>query len=85
MLSCYIKFYADTPAGDKNKYFCFKLKSILSLKEAVMRFYDKKFIIRSCYYHELNQDTGEFTNQRIPQVTMDQIFEEWCKLSTKHR
>ena len=60
MLNCYVKFYADTRQGDKNKYFCFKIKSILELRYAIIRFYDKGFNIRSAWYYELNTETGEF-------------------------
>lgn len=80
-LNYYIKFYADT-LNEKNKYFCFKIKSILELKNAIMRFYDKGFNLRAVYYSELNTTTGEFSNERIPQETLNQIFEEFI---SKHK
>ena len=83
-MDCYIKFYADTKS-EKNKHFCFKIKSILELKAAIIRFYDKGFNIRACYFQELDKDTGEILNQRIPKETLKEIFDEWCDLNTKHK
>jgi hypothetical protein len=53
-----VKFYADTPMG-KNKYFCFKLTSILALKEAIWRFFSKGWNIRAAWYEKINLNTGE--------------------------
>jgi len=59
-----IKFYADTPEA-KNKYFCFGITSILVLKEALWRFFDKGWNIRSAWYEKIDQDTGEIENTKL--------------------
>ena len=53
-----LKFYADTPMG-KNKYFCFKIESIMTLKDALWRFFDKGWNIRAAFYEKKNTETGE--------------------------
>jgi len=85
MSNCYIKFYADTSAGERNKYFCFKLKSILSLHDSILRFYCKGFNIRSAWYQETNLETGEVINQRIPAETLNELFEEYVNLTPKQK
>ena len=61
-----IKFYADTPSGQVNKFFCFKLKSILTLREALWRFIAKGWNIRSAWYDKIDIETGEkLVNLRI--------------------
>lgn len=59
-----IKFYADTDR-EKNKYFVWKITSILNIKDALWRFFDKGWAIRSCWYEKINEETGEVENQRI--------------------
>ena len=79
-----LKFYADTDQ-EKNKYFCWDLGSILSLKEALWRFFDKGWSIRSAWYEKIDTDTGEIvenTRLKIPE-----LFEEWIdeKIHTKRK
>jgi hypothetical protein len=53
-----LKFYADTPQ-EANKYFCYKITSVLSLKDALWRFFDKGWNIRSAWYEKIDMNTGE--------------------------
>jgi len=53
-----LKFYADTPQ-QSNKYFCWTLSSILTLQDALWRFFDKGWNIRSAWYEKINTGTGE--------------------------
>ncbi len=60
-----LKFYADTPS-ERNKYFCWSLTSILNLKDALWRFFDKGWNIRSAWYEKIEQGTGKITeNSRL--------------------
>ena len=60
-----LKFYADTPK-EKNKYFCFEIVSILELKAALWRFFDKGWNIRAAWYEKINSKTGVvFENLRL--------------------
>lgn len=71
-----LKFYADTPK-EQNKYFCFKITSILSLKDALWRFFDKGWNIRSAWYEKIDLKTGEITNTRIDlQKEMDEYVQQ---------
>ncbi len=63
-----IKFYADTPRGEKNKLFCFNC-DILNLKDCLLRFILKGFNVRSAWYEKIDQDTGEIIeNSRINDI-----------------
>lgn len=86
MISDRIKFYADTPRGEKNKLFCFKA-DLLTLEETLMRFLRKKFVIRAAWFEQIDTETGELlTNQRIPTETLQSIFDKVClEYTTKHR
>lgn len=53
-----LKFYADTPKGEKNKLFCFEV-NLLELENAVKRFLIKGFNIRAAWYQKTNIITGE--------------------------
>lgn len=53
-----IKFYADTPMQEKNKYFCFEC-SILKCKEFLYGFYFRGFNIRAAWYEKTEIDTGK--------------------------
>jgi len=52
-----IKFYADTPNHQKNKFFCFQC-SILNCKEFLYRFIFKGYNIRAAYYEKKETETG---------------------------
>ena len=52
-----LKFYADTPM-EKNKYFCFEIVSILELKAALWRFFDKGWNIRAAWYEKICVENG---------------------------
>ena len=62
-----IKFYADTPKGEKNKLFVFSC-NILSLEDCLYRFILKGFYIRSAYY-QLEKDDGEIINTKIKNIS----------------
>lgn len=53
-----LKFYADTPI-EKNKYFCFEIVSILELKAALWRFFDKGWNIRAAWYEKICVENGK--------------------------
>lgn len=74
-----LKFYADTPM-EKNKYFCWKLDSILTLKEALWRFFDKGWNIRSAWYEKINLGTGEVENLKI---NLQTELDEYCNKKLK--
>ncbi len=80
-----IKFYADTPNGEKNKLFCFKV-DLLTLKDTIKRFMIKQFVIRSAWYEKIDTSTGELIeNTRIQSETLQEIFNDMVKESTpKH-
>jgi len=80
-----IKFYADTPSGDRNKLFCFNLTSILTLKNCIFRFFAKGYNFRSVYYEKIDYETGKCENQRIPKETINELFEEFENLTPKQR
>jgi hypothetical protein len=80
-----IKFYADTPQ-QQNKYFCYKITSILTLKEALWRFFDKGWNIRSVWYEKIDLSTGEVVdNLKIPlqEYLNEYIQEKISKLKRK--
>lgn len=70
-----LKFYADTEQ-EKNKYFCWSLTSVLSLKDALWRFFDKGWAIRSAWYEKLDTETGETENYRL---NVQEQFDEYIK------
>ena len=69
-----LKFYADTPKK-KNEYFCFELSSILTLKEALWRFFDKGWNIRSAWYEKVeigvDLETGEIIKTVLENTRLD--------------
>lgn len=80
-----LKFYADTP-GAKNKYFCWKITSILALQDALRRFFDKGWNIRSAWYEKINQTSGETENHRIDVAAeLEQYLNEKTKVKKRSR
>lgn len=77
-----LKFYADTPK-EKNKYFCWDI-NILTLKEALWRFFDKGWNIRSAWYEKIDLSTGEIVENS--KLNMQSLLEEYLqeKLHRKH-
>lgn len=73
MINERIKFYADTDK-EKNKYFCFKIGSLLTLKEALWRFFNKGWSIRSAWYEKIDTDTGEVENTKL---NIQDLFDEY--------
>jgi hypothetical protein len=84
MISERLKFYADTDQ-EKNKYFCWNLSSILTLKEALWRFFDKGWNIRSAWYEKIDLETGEIVENTRLQINdyLEQYLDE--KFHTKRR
>jgi hypothetical protein len=74
MIIEYLKFYTPNPAGGPDKLFTFKCP-ILTLEDALFRFMYAGHNIKSAYYHKLDDYEGEITNQRIPQETLQHIFD----------
>ncbi|NCA74867.1 MAG: hypothetical protein EOM90_00895 [Alphaproteobacteria bacterium] len=70
-----LKFYADTPKA-KNQYFCWKLTSLMSLQDALWRFFDKGWSIRSAWYEKVNTETAEMENVRL---NIQEQFDEYIK------
>ena len=70
-----LKFYADTPM-EKNKYFCWELSSILSLKDALWRFFDKGWNMRAAYYEKINKTTGEVIENK--KLNIAPLLEAYC-------
>jgi hypothetical protein len=58
-----IKFYADLQSGEKNKYFCFTINSIMEL-EGRLKYFMKKMYIRSAWY-ECIENGKVISNDRI--------------------
>jgi hypothetical protein len=75
MINERIKFYADTPMGEKNKQFCFKT-DILNLSETIKRFLKKGFNIRAAWYEKINTVTRQVENTKIPTETIQKLFFE---------
>jgi len=72
-----IKFYADTPQGQKNKFFCFTLRTIMDIEAAIFRFLRKGFYFRSCWYERINKETGEvIENTRVNMNDMVDNFQK---------
>jgi hypothetical protein len=61
-----LKFYADT-SKEKNKFFCWKINSIMDL-ESRLEYWMKRVYIRAAWYECIDTDTGEVINQRIDLV-----------------
>ena len=79
-----LKFYADTHR-DRNKLFCFTISSVLDLKAALWRFFDKGWHIRAAWYEKIDAASGTvIQNQKLQ---LRQLFEEWLdvKLRLQHR
>ena len=68
-----LKFYADTQK-EKNKYFCFEV-TVLSVKEAIWRFFSKGWTIRAMWYEKINLSTGEIVENS--KLNIQSMFEEW--------
>ena len=75
-----VKFYADTPMGEKNKYFCWDIDSILSAEETVLRFMAKKWVIRAVWFENINTETGEITDNL--RFNMSDLLDKLSKLKT---
>ena len=55
---CRIKYYADTPS-ERNKYFCYNIRSILDVEHHLFKVFDKGWRIRAAYFENIDQTTGE--------------------------
>lgn len=75
-----LKFYADTPIA-KNKYFCWNLDSVLTLKEALWRFFDKGWNIRSAWYEKIDLNTGEVLENT--KLNIQELLTEYCDIKIK--
>jgi len=73
-----IKFYADTPQGEKNKFFCFNLRTVMDIEAAIIRFLHKGFYFRSCWYEKINKSTGEVLENT--RVNMNDIIDKLQKI-----
>lgn len=79
-----LKFYADT-GREKNKLFCWKLPNgILSITEALNRFFAKGWHIRAAWYEKIDINTDKvIENSRIDVIIE---FDKYIdgKLHSKH-
>lgn len=75
----YLLFYADTPAGEKNKLFKWEIPSIIQWRERLTYWIKKGMLIRSAYVEEKHIDTSgnvlEKTNQRIEDAEIQAIVD----------
>jgi hypothetical protein len=79
-----IKFYADTPSGDLNKYHCYNNVSILKLEEVLIRFMSKGYNIRAAWYEKIDDESGEIVeNCRINDLQA--IFNKAVSLASKKK
>jgi len=81
MLKERLKFYADTPRGERNKLFCWDV-SIIHLEDAIFRFFARGFNIRAAWYENTNSKTGQKENQRI---NIEELFDKFHSLSPKEQ
>lgn len=77
-----LKFYADTPK-EKNKYFCWKIDSVLTLKDALWRFFDKGWNIRSAWYEKIDLNTGEVISNT--KLNIQELLTEYCNVKIKQK
>jgi hypothetical protein len=76
-----LKFYADTPRGQKNKFFCWEV-TILSLEDSLNRFFLEGYAIRAAWYEMINTETGEHFNERIK---VQEQFDKFCDLYSNNK
>lgn len=76
-----IKFYADTPRGEKNKFFSWAV-TILTLEEALFRFFEQGFAIRAAWYEKMDTDSGETENTRLD---VQREFDKYWNLQLKKK
>ena len=67
MISERLKFYADVSEKNKNKFFCFKINSILDLENRLI-YWMSKMYIRAAWY-ECIEDNKVVDNKKIDLVT----------------
>lgn len=56
---CRLKFYANTPKNEINKYFCWEIESIFQLEDRIKHFIRKGYWIKAAYFENINIETGE--------------------------
>lgn len=79
-----LKFYADTPTGEKNKYCCWDISSIMDLEDRLIYFMQKGWNIRAAWYEKIDTDTGEVKeNSKID--CLQEIFDKAIDLLTKNK
>lgn len=60
-----LKFYADTPRGEKNKQFTWTIKGMVDLTDRLKYFIKKGFYIRAAWYEYTDPETKLRENQKI--------------------
>jgi len=60
-----LKFYADLPDGKKNKFFCWKINSIMDISARLSYFTNRGYYLRSAWYEHVDEDTGVKENREI--------------------
>ena len=77
-----LKFYADTPRGEVNKLFCWEV-DILSLEDAIFRFFAKGFHIRAAWYEKIDAENGYMIENT--KLTVQDLFDKFSSLSPKEQ
>ena len=78
-----LKFYADTPKNEKNKFFCWNC-NLLQIEDCIIRFYLKGFDIRAAWFEEIDNETGEvIENTRLSDLQT--IYNKATGLSKKEK
>jgi len=80
-----IKFYADTPRGERNKFFCYTC-SIVNYEEFFLRFILRGYAIRAAYYNQTNINTGEIRhNLKFKREDLQTLFDKAMQLPDKEK
>ena len=48
---CVIKFYADTPNGERNKLFSWQVKDWTQAQDCIIKFLRRRFTIHAAYFN----------------------------------
>ena len=65
-----VKFYADTPAGDVNKLFTWRVGCLNDVSACVARFIKKGWRIRAIFFEWVNERGVVVENIRIPKDSL---------------
>lgn len=69
-LTCRVKFYADTPHGDVNRLFSWKINSLNDVPACIGRFKAKGFRIRKIFFEYLDNSGKVVDNFVVPESVL---------------